>query len=675
MQGPNLAQFAPLHKGRSFICYRDVNKAIERHRELYGLRLLLKKAIKLENYCLTVDQMRDLNFRLKYGELDYQCSVDNGRPGRPGKDERCPRLVRLRLSPDARTLVVYDTHIHEPVFSSPSQVPVMSPPYVLQGVLPEIPFKSNTSTASPGLSPVVSPSPTTPATSALQSTPTLPSQSQGIKSNSVTPTTSPSYEKITVKLKKSQFSPNEMVVVGSARDAQEQFELRNTPEKTYTQSSMEAPNFGDKSESAYLARQFVEKLKENKSTTIVFKPIAKGSPSVPEIPVVPHLTVMQKPLQRIAPKPPESTLSGMNNKTEKEPSVKDGKTDKKTGKPVFVKVPQKILPKPPKPSERIVTKPFERIVTKPVEKVIPKPVEKVVVKPVEKVVTKPFEKMVSKPVEKVVKPSPKTLPKPTDKTTKGAEKNISKPNDKFLGKFVDKNVSKGSSVKAPVRLSQRCIDKNAQRSTPTGNGTKTDVYRNGTTNGSSKSEGMSNTTANGTKTGPNGKRIYRKKKARQSEPSFDISSLLPLDTELGFNEKTQLAHGVLLRLLRVTSQLPMIEFTHALDTLEMLADAFKLEQRVNLTISQDEDEKEEELNMDHEYYEEYYNFENEITSIGEEHRIALAQVDGALDDSYVDSSNFTKSPSFYPSQKRQMTFSDDHSIELLHKMKMQKLAA
>lgn len=85
-QPPHLAQFSPLHVGRSFICYRDVNKAIEKHREIYGLRLVLKKATKLENYCLTVDQMRDLNFRLKYGELDYQCSVDNGRPGRPGNE-------------------------------------------------------------------------------------------------------------------------------------------------------------------------------------------------------------------------------------------------------------------------------------------------------------------------------------------------------------------------------------------------------------------------------------------------------------------------------------------------------------------------------------------------------------------------------------------------------------
>lgn len=29
------------------------------------------------------------------------------------RSERCPRLVRLRLSPDARTLVVYDTHVHD----------------------------------------------------------------------------------------------------------------------------------------------------------------------------------------------------------------------------------------------------------------------------------------------------------------------------------------------------------------------------------------------------------------------------------------------------------------------------------------------------------------------------------------------------------------------------------
>lgn len=61
-------------------------------------------------------------------------------------------------------------------------------------------------------------------------------------------------------------------------------------------------------------------------------------------------------------------------------------------------------------------------------------------------------------------------------------------------------------------------------------------------------------------------------------------------SELGFTEKQQLAHGVLLRLLRVTSQLPMIEFSHALDTLETLTDAYKLEQRVNLTIRHDNEE-------------------------------------------------------------------------------------
>ena len=78
------ASVTPLYLGRSFICYRDVNRAVEKHREIYGLRLTLRRAVKLENYCLTPDQMKDLNFRLKYGELIYQCSLANGRPGRPG---------------------------------------------------------------------------------------------------------------------------------------------------------------------------------------------------------------------------------------------------------------------------------------------------------------------------------------------------------------------------------------------------------------------------------------------------------------------------------------------------------------------------------------------------------------------------------------------------------------
>lgn len=72
------------------------------------------------------------------------------------------------------------------------------------------------------------------------------------------------------------------------------------------------------------------------------------------------------------------------------------------------------------------------------------------------------------------------------------------------------------------------------------------------------------------------------------EAAFSVQ--LSSSSELGFTEKQQLAHGVLLRLLRVTSQLPMIEFSHALDTLETLTDAYKLEQRVNLTIRHDNEE-------------------------------------------------------------------------------------
>ncbi|CAL4109897.1 unnamed protein product, partial [Meganyctiphanes norvegica] len=61
-------------------------------------------------------------------------------------------------------------------------------------------------------------------------------------------------------------------------------------------------------------------------------------------------------------------------------------------------------------------------------------------------------------------------------------------------------------------------------------------------------------------------------------------------TELGFSEKQQLAHGVLLRLLRVTSHLPMVEFSHAIDTCEMLTDAIKLGHRVHLSIRHDEED-------------------------------------------------------------------------------------
>ena len=79
-------QVPPLYLGRSFICHRDVNRALERHKEMYGVRLSLKKATKLENYNLKLVQLSDLNFRLKYGELIYNCSLANGRPGRPGNE-------------------------------------------------------------------------------------------------------------------------------------------------------------------------------------------------------------------------------------------------------------------------------------------------------------------------------------------------------------------------------------------------------------------------------------------------------------------------------------------------------------------------------------------------------------------------------------------------------------
>ncbi|CAL4139118.1 unnamed protein product [Meganyctiphanes norvegica] len=219
MQPPIPTQFLPLHKGRSFICYRDVNRAIEKHREVHGLRLVLKRAVKLENYCLTVDQMRDLNLRLKYGELDYQCAIDNGRPGRPMNDERCPQLIRLRLSPDARSLVVYDTHIHDtsPIFTKSN-----SPPCPDNNV----PVVSLGKSVGVGQSVVVADSsmkaPSRPVTPIR---PTTPNQQDLLLDN---------HEKLTMKIKKSQFSPHEMVVVGSPRDAQEQRELRVTPEKQTT---------------------------------------------------------------------------------------------------------------------------------------------------------------------------------------------------------------------------------------------------------------------------------------------------------------------------------------------------------------------------------------------------------------------------------------------------------
>ncbi|XP_027212027.2 uncharacterized protein [Penaeus vannamei] len=517
MQPPHLAQFPPLHTGRSFICYRDVNKAIEKHRELYGLRLVLKRAVKLENYCLTVDQMRDLNFRLKYGELVYQCSVDNGRPGRPGNDERCPRLVRLRLSPDARTLVVYDTHTHETP-KSPGHFQSLSPPCPVPEPAPA--GSEGVETTPPGQQP----SPSTPRLPLpnSQRVTTTPEGNQ-------TPTSAHGYEKITVKLKKSQFSPNEMVVVGSARDAQEQFELRNSPEKMTTTSNASAPKVIEKATVKPIQRQLTQKTIDFYSTPKADKP-------------------------------------------------------------------------PVKPVEKFITKSAERGVTKPPEK-ITKPAEKVLVKPPEKISTKSTERAVGRPSERIAG-------RPADKgNNRQTERSVGRP---------------------PVRVPQRTNE-------------RANVRNSGTVSSTSGNVVGSYPKANGVGRPPLGmnKKVHKGKRTKSAEPILDLTSLAPLDTELGFSEKQQLAHGVLLRLLRITSQLPMIEFTHALETLEMLTDAFKLEQRVNLTINHDHEEETngdyleemyEERDMETEDYNHHFSDnENGVSSTTSEHQVAIGQLDGQED--------------------------------------------
>ncbi|XP_045107056.1 uncharacterized protein LOC123501985 isoform X2 [Portunus trituberculatus] len=499
---PHLAQFSPLHNGRSFICYRDVNKAIEKHREIYGLRLVLKKAVKLENYSLTVEQMRDLNFRLKYGQLDYQCSVDNGRPGRPGNDERCPRLIRLRLSPDARTLVVYDTHVHDTprFFSSSHQT--LSPPCLVpepmtvlspNGVVSISQIKK-TSPGSTNTTPT-----TTLATTPIYSSPHLsitPIESPTTPDSFHTPTSSlSSHEKITVKLKKSQFSPNEMVVVGSARDAQEQLELRNSPEKVPGNPSVMSPP--DKLPKILPKQHFTAKFSEGSFTV---------------------------------------------SKVVRRPAIK------------------------PATGERVAGAPPER-------------------------------------------PPGRPLGRPP--------------------------INRGEKVaRAPIRPTthNRAGDKVGAR-----------LGAGALSNGSSHTNGVRAVTTTGRK-------MTKRKKARHTEPSFDLSMLAPLDTELGVSEKQQLAHGVLLRLLRVTSQLPMIQFSHALDTLETLTDAYKLEQRVNLTISHDHEEESENLYhpdaydvVDLESEEALdstrattdYQYDSSVSSTTPtvyDNHFAISQVDGAVDD-------------------------------------------
>ncbi|XP_050720963.1 uncharacterized protein LOC127000892 [Eriocheir sinensis] len=534
MPPPHLSQYSPLHTGRSFICYRDVNRAIEKHREIYGLRLVLKKAVKLENYCLTVDQMRDLNFRLKYGQLDYQCSVDNGRPGRPGNDERCPRLVRLRLSPDARTLVVYDTHVHDtPPKPFPGVTQVLPP--TPKGLSPPCPVPEPITVLSP---------PSLVSMSQVQETP--PQQSTPISTLSptpiyssphlsITPIESPhtpidthhtpnsslsSHEKITVKLKKSQFSPNEMVVVGSARHAQEQLELRNSPEKTPgTPGGFASPD-------KVMARQHEQQVARQQ-----------------------HQALARQQHQAIARQQHQALARQQQQVAHRYP---DG----------------------------------------------------------------------SYTVSKVVRRSPVR-----------PEKTGTSPSERPPGRPLNKQpMARGEKVaRAPLRLPPpgRSGDKVGARLGAT-------AYSNGTSH------------TNGVRALPT-KRVPKKKRAKQTDPSFDLSMLTPLDTELGVSEKQQLAHGVLLRLLRVTSQLPMIQFSHALDTLETLTDAYKLEQRVNLTISHDHEEESEMyphdsyevVDLEGEEVEEEgssggasdgYQYDDTVSSTTYDHRLAITQVDGACDE-------------------------------------------
>ena len=129
---------------------------------------------------------------------------------------------------------------------------------------------------------------------------------------------------------------------------------------------------------------------------------------------------------------------------------KEVKIDRKTEKSAFVNEPQKILPKQAKPAE------------------------------------KGNEKTSAKP-------TPKDFPKPAEKSVKPSEKSVTKPNDKVVAKTVEKNGTKSAPGKAPVRLSQRCMEKNAQKTTVTGSSTsngvsKQDVPRNGNSYTASKND-------------------------------------------------------------------------------------------------------------------------------------------------------------------------------------------
>ena len=89
------------------------------------------------------------------------------------------------------------------------------------------------------------------------------------------------------------------------------------------------------------------------------------------------------------------------------------------------------------------------------------------------------------------------------------------------------------------------------------------------------------------------KKFKKKMKNRQNSKA-DVENVLttldraaPYNTELGLIEKQQMSQNVLLPLLKTLSQLPMTNLSHALETIDTLTDALKLGKKVELSISQE----------------------------------------------------------------------------------------
>ncbi|XP_018014528.2 uncharacterized protein LOC108671486 isoform X2 [Hyalella azteca] len=668
MESGSMTSSLPLYLGRSFVCYRDVNKAIDQHRELFGLKLTLKKSVKLENSDLTAEQIKHLNHRLKYGVLDYNCTIDNGRVGRPGNDERCDLSVSLRINSDGTELVVQDTHIHEfnnkkgfgkAVPTPTPNVMAMAPlsstrsiPKSDSEVLTDLSSSLNPALLAASLAAAAAaaagPSALSPQACALLNLPNMARVACPVKSNPVTndfsqpapsvmsstpapksatlqtlgkssstpmmymsvasplpgqllipsfysskspsgnitfnstgsrnspmisnsartnlisskphfmstsssnanttanahlllhsnnPTLPgsrpPGQEKLTMKFKKSQFSPNEMVVVGSARDALERQDYQQVDRVTPKTHTKKTPGYGPdtctggriKAVIAHLLEK-VNNSNNSLSITQVLSPIASSKPKSQSL-LLPKQTKQSNIPTSSAPailneNPGTVLLAGR--------LVPAGITLT----PASSSAPAAIQTSQVPGKQQTAAPPASYNIKRLQDKIRAEKAEKAAMKV--KAKSKQLSYLHSN------KP-PRSVGRPVGSTNSArvSTKISNYTDEKVAGALIS------SSSKAALSGTQvnRKMRKCRQRPGPVADGSS-----------------------------------VKQQRAQLDNPD----KLLPIDTELGENTKQRLAQRALVQLLRTVTRLPMVQFCHAMDTFATLNDALRLKQRVELSL-------------------------------------------------------------------------------------------